>query len=289
MSNAKGKSIDTTFLSIDTSSERRFIHRDYIAHCLRWSHVVAYLMKNKFYQRAKILDVGCGREVPLLKTLYSNRLTNRDSGGLYVGVDYGPINDPNVNNETLKHKLYERTDFASTDKIEETNFDVVTCFEVLEHVEPYHAFKLLKKIRTKINEATGVGFISTPNFDHSVGPAANHVNEMNFRATHALLLAAGFKIGKVNGTFASQKDYKKFLTPEELVVFDNLSAYYDTNLISCIFAPMYPEQSRNAIWTVRASTPNFELINDPKFDDPKNSNSDLWVKHLGFIRQESTL
>ena len=43
MANARGKEIDNTHLSIDQAEERGFIHRDYIAHCLRWTHVAKYL------------------------------------------------------------------------------------------------------------------------------------------------------------------------------------------------------------------------------------------------------
>ena len=35
MANARGKEIDNTHLSIDQAEARGFIHRDYIAHCLR--------------------------------------------------------------------------------------------------------------------------------------------------------------------------------------------------------------------------------------------------------------
>ena len=40
MANEFGKAIDKTFLSIDQAETRGFLHRDYIAHCLRWTHVV---------------------------------------------------------------------------------------------------------------------------------------------------------------------------------------------------------------------------------------------------------
>ena len=45
MANARGKSIDNTHLSIDQAEERGFIHRDYIAHCLRWTHVAKWMGK----------------------------------------------------------------------------------------------------------------------------------------------------------------------------------------------------------------------------------------------------
>ena len=62
MSNARGKTVDTTFLSLDNAEERGFIHRDYIAHCMRWTHVIKQLPRGKLYERATIVDAGCGRE-----------------------------------------------------------------------------------------------------------------------------------------------------------------------------------------------------------------------------------
>jgi len=41
MANARGKEIDNTHLSIDQAEARGFLHRDYIAHCLRWSNGIA--------------------------------------------------------------------------------------------------------------------------------------------------------------------------------------------------------------------------------------------------------
>ena len=58
MANERGKSVDKTFLSIDNAEERGFLHRDYIAHCLRWTHVVKWLHQGGRYKTARILDVG---------------------------------------------------------------------------------------------------------------------------------------------------------------------------------------------------------------------------------------
>ena len=74
MANARGKTVDTTYLSVDQATERGFLHRDYIAHCLRWSHVIKYLGTSARYKTAKILDVGCGKEMPLAKSLHSSRM-----------------------------------------------------------------------------------------------------------------------------------------------------------------------------------------------------------------------
>ena len=74
MANERGKSIDKTYLSIDTAEDRGFIHRDYVSHCLRWTHVIKRLYERKTWQTARILDVGCGRELPMAKLLYSSKL-----------------------------------------------------------------------------------------------------------------------------------------------------------------------------------------------------------------------
>ena len=34
-------------------------------------------------------------------------------------------------------------------------------------------------------------------------------------------------------------------------MFEELSRYYDANLISNIMAPLFPELSRNALWVLR--------------------------------------
>ena len=47
MANARGKEIDNTHLSIDQAEARGFIHRDYIAHCLRWTHVSVFTFASK--------------------------------------------------------------------------------------------------------------------------------------------------------------------------------------------------------------------------------------------------
>jgi hypothetical protein len=65
----------------------------------------------------------------------------------------------------------------------------------------------------------------------------------------------GFVVENVYGTFASIRDYEHKLSPERKRVFDELRAYYDSNFLSCIFAPIYPAESRNCLWELRKATP----------------------------------
>lgn len=286
MANAKGKEVDTTSLSLDQAEKRGFIHRDYLAHCLRWSHVAAYLHLSKRYQVHHVLDVGCGKEAPLPKLLYHSRLTH--TSGSYTGVDYGKVECPETIPKTNKFKaqFIGGFDFAK-DPLPRAKYDTVVCFEVLEHVEPLHAYNMLVRMRSVL-KSDGRAFISTPCYDEKTGAADNHVNEMTFQALYAMIGLAGLKIEKVYGTFASQKDYKKVMALEHRVVFDQLNEYYDSNVLACIFAPLYPSLSRNCLWVLSCDhikTPGPDTI--AAFKNPRNSNSTKWADHAAKILKAS--
>jgi hypothetical protein len=247
MSNARGKTVDTSFLSLDTAEERGFIHRDYIAHCLRWSHVIKQLTKGKLYERACIVDVGCGREVPLAKTMYSSRLQCRE----YHAIDYGPIP---AESRAVFHSgkfpitFHERTDFVAwaNSKGRQRIADVVTSFEVLEHVEPSHCIAMLRSMQLVLKTG-GTAYISTPCWD-VVSCAANHVNEMRYETLGAVIEALGWTVKNVYGTFASIREYEPYLAPAHRELFEDLRGYYDVNFLACILAPFYPQYSRNCLW-----------------------------------------
>lgn len=245
--NQFGKKVDSTYLSLETATERGFIHRDYVAHCLRWSHVIKRLSEKKTYETARILDVGCGRELPLPTTLYSSRFNVLQ----YTGVDVGPINDDALARfHTGKFPItaFERTDILDVTVTDLAGYHAthVTCFEVLEHVEPVHMLRMLDHIKTLLRP-DGTAWFSTPCWD-VVSCAANHVNEMKFYALARVFLDGGWNIKAVHGTFASIKDYYNAMDTNHQKVFDQLRSYYDVNMLACIFAPLYPELSRNALW-----------------------------------------
>ncbi len=270
MSSNPNRQIDKTYLSLDLAEERGLIHRDYIAHCFRWSHVMKFLHKSHAFKEAIILDVGCGKEMPLAKTLYVNKMTPRQ----YVGVDANKFDIPNMLiGKKIPIRLWAETDFCALDPEDvgvvtvavhehETPGEIVlpnifTCFEVLEHVTPEHCRRMLKQAA----DLTSVDchfFISTPCWNGDA--ASNHINEMTFSALGGLIEDLGFKIEGVFGTFASISDYADELSAVTIVdgpattttdiraVFAALRNYYDTNALSVIFAPLFPAKSRNALW-----------------------------------------
>jgi SAM-dependent methyltransferase len=273
MANARGMHIDNTHLSIDQAERRGFIHRDYIAHCLRWSHVAKHINKGNLYKTANILDIGCGVDLPLAKLLYSSRLIVKN----YVGVDYNNTEKFDLSpfhTGKMKVNVYGGMDaaiditpapaggYSVMEDIYEAP-DVVTCFEVLEHVEPEHSVRILRTIYSLLNETladgrTGYAFISTPCYDAQTGAAANHVNEITYKVLGAVLEAIGFKITGMWGTFASQKDYRDVFIRDynAQALWDKLNEYYDSNYMATVFAPLYPERARNCLWQIRPYLPN---------------------------------
>lgn len=255
--NERGKEVDTTFLSIEQAANRGFLHRDYIAHCFRWSHVIKRLMERKRYSTARVLDIGCGRELPFAKTLYSSKMIPE----YYVGVDAGPMKPDSVE-DVQKGKMADRVELHpntlfSKEWIESRNdqhkFTDIVCFEVAEHVEPAMLKNMLAGMVQAIRFDVGRLWISTPCWDYK-SCAANHVNEMTYAAFAGMLCEAGFHIEDVHGTFASISDYRPKMNAAYAEVFEDLREYYDSNVLSTIFAPMFPAQSRNALWECRIQT-----------------------------------
>ena len=238
---------DKTHLSIDTAEERVLIHRDYIAHCLRWSHIVKFLMQKHRYKTARLLDVGCGREVPLGKLLYSNRM----SGAKYMGVDMNEIFMPEMlvkaeSNGKMEVRLRGHCD-ASILRAEDMPWapNTIVCLEVFEHVTPKIARRLVVNLYNLMAEG-GDLFISTPCWNGD--GADNHINETSYDVMGSLLEDIGWGIVGKYGTFASQREYVPMLSPAEKSIFDKLSEYYDSNLLAIMLAPLHPNGSRNVLW-----------------------------------------
>ncbi len=257
--NARGKTVDKTFLSLDQAETRGYIHRDYIAHCFRWTHAAKKIQAA--WKTARILDVGCGKEMPLPKLIYSSKMRPEQ----YVGLD--------VDETPLPEMLAKATfpcdklvgDVADVELHTDLGFEkqpnFITCFEVLEHVELEHAERCLRAIHNCLAH-DGLFMVSTPCWNVK-DCADNHVNEMKYEVFGSLLEQCGFAIQAKFGTFISQRDLKVCLdaamddssapltmgTAHAVAeIFTELREYYDSNVLSTIFAPMFPEASRNVIW-----------------------------------------
>lgn len=234
---------NTTQLHPEMTFERHVFHRDQFAHYLRWTHVLNQATIGK-----KILDFGTGNG-----NIYEVFYRNRYSPKKFIGLD---IRKQTIkkNEEKFPKAEWYVEDLVKMKKHYGKDWDFITSFEVAEHVGKKNVGKFLDNIADHCNKNTTV-LISTPCYDPEVGAADNHIydggpQELTYSEMEKLV-SKRFKIEKVFGTFASQKDYKKLMDKHQKKLFDQMGEYYDSNLMSVIFAPLFPKQSRNCMWRLK--------------------------------------
>ena len=245
------KNYNTTDLNPETTFERHVFHRDQFAHYLRWTHI---LKESRIGE--VICDFGCGNG-NLLEVLYRNRFKQSK----YIGID---IRD----NFKKDLKKLDWCDFYIEDLVNPQNnlnfkniqADKVCSFEVIEHVGKQNALTFLKNFKD-CGKDDAKFYISTPNYDEKVGAAGNHtydsgdgrgvaIQEFTHKELEDNSIKAGFNIIKKYGTFASIKDYKNDMNDWQIKMFNHLKQYYDTNILSVLMAPFFPDKSRNTLWVL---------------------------------------
>lgn len=242
------KQYNTIQLSPDTCFERHVYHRDQFAHFLRWTHVLKNVKIGM-----NILDFGCGSG-NLAEVLYRNKF----KANKYLGFD---IRKQTINKANEKYKDVDWITFEIKDLViddfkqyAETKWDIIATFEVIEHIGKNNVDKFLMNILSCMNEHTML-MLSTTNYDESVGAANNHIidgviGEFEHKEL-STILEKYFIIEKKYGTFASQKDYKHLLTDSQREFYNQVKDYFDSNILSNLMAPLFPEQSRNCLWIMK--------------------------------------
>lgn len=258
------------------SGHGRTVHRDYGAHVLRWRNTAQLLaemngeepldaddyVKQVFLkwgwiarevkQHMRILDVGCGQDQPLLYILGSRMNTVPD---LYVGVDLNKI----AKKSGVKwSRIIDEFDFVTDGQSligEFGQFDVATNFEVIEHMGVEDGAKLLLMFYDALKPG-GALYLSTPVFDGQA--AANHIHEYTVPELQGMIEGAGFVIERRHGTFASKPAIKRAMKERNdeaaLEMYERLEGWFGGDVLSTIFAPLYPDASRNNMWVCRKPT-----------------------------------
>lgn len=235
---------DQTYLG---KNHAETVHRDYAAHFFRWGFVGRFVKTSD-----TVIDIGCGPEFPLAKILFQ-------SGGFpkaehMLGIDLNKIKAPNWGRLTIFDEC-DITSAAATKRInaffkerEIEGANVVTCFEVVEHMDPTDALALVKKAYKHLVPG-GALLLSTPIFDGH--RARNHIHEFIIPELQELIEKAGFSVERRYGTFMNANAAKKAANPEEKKVLMALAEYYSWDVLSCFLAPLYPDVSRNNLWVCR--------------------------------------
>lgn len=241
------RDFDTTSLKLKGAGN--FIHRDYAAHFFRWGFAANWIKGGE-----NVLDIGCGVDQALVRILCHK------PGGqprILVGVDYDEVK-PRWNPAWFK--LFAGFDFTKRWKefqgryqvTPNGQFDIITCFEVIEHMQVAHGRKLLKGA-FELLAPMGTMLLSTPIYDGKK-MAQNHIHEYYGEELHKEILKAGFSVQRRFGTFQSVLQARR-AKPEHRAVWDELSAYYSNDVMACFLAPLYPDLARNNLWVLRKIPP----------------------------------
>lgn len=265
------KFYNKTALDPEATFERHVFHRDQFAHYLRWTHI---LKEAKIGEN--IVDFGCGK-ANLLEVFYRNKYKQKS----YVGLD---IRQETIENCKDKFSQVPWAEFHTVDLVKpcidlsQFNGDKVCCFEVLEHVGKQNADVFLENFKACGNN-NATYYLSTPNFDPEVGAAANHTFDAGDERGYDVqefghfeleeILKQHFIIVKKFGTFASIKDYKYLMNAWQKEMFNALKEYYDSNLISVIMAPFFPENARNTLWVLKRKPGDFKTHEIEEFELPE--------------------
>jgi 2-polyprenyl-3-methyl-5-hydroxy-6-metoxy-1,4-benzoquinol methylase len=233
--------------SLRTGSHGRYVHRDYAAHWFRWQHALRFVKAGM-----RVLDIGCGPDQMMTRVLCASQ---SHVPALYVGVDM--------------NKLEKKTAIAWTTIIDEFDFtkrwrelfkidtakewgkdfafDVITCFEVIEHMPKAQGAKLLKGIRECLAPG-GVALLSTPVYNEK-HMAANHLHEYRFEELKEDIDKAGLVVDRVVGTFATHQAMMKNMSNEHRDLVNLLhETWFSHEVLACFLAPLYPEHSSNCCW-----------------------------------------
>lgn len=241
---------DTT--QLHEAGHGRTLHRDYSSHFFRWSFARRFITA-----KHNVLEVGCGEDKPLSKILTGGAAAHVNH---YTGVDLNKLK-PSASQRLTFHGEFNFVErYKELLKARPEGFDVVVNYEVIEHMKVEHGANLLKAM-FMATKPGGVLLLSTPVYD-GVRHAKNHIHEYKVPELQAAIEKAGFTIECRFGTFMDIKHIGKAeptmgqgsnsgLLDAVKVVRKALEQYFDSDAISNIFGPLYPDHARNNLWVCR--------------------------------------
>lgn len=234
-----GKSIEREFdqTQLKMSQFKYQPHKDYLGHIFRWGFASKYVNR-----KSKVLDVGCGQEMPFARSLGGANPTSVPK--LYVGCDLNKIKAPvSRKNFSVRDEFNFVKHYRKLVK-EFGKFNVIVNFEVFEHMQMKYGRKMLKGFKKCLSK-DGKLIFSMPVYSDRFKMARNHINELRKEEIENELHRAGFKIVSQFGTFGNWNDLKAVATEEEIELYKTLGKFYGNELLGCFLSPKYPEAARN--------------------------------------------
>ena len=235
---------DTT--QLHANGHGKTLHRDYSGHFFRWSFARRFIDA-----KTNVLEVGCGEDKPLSKILTGGAAAHVNT---YVGVDLNKLKPSGSQRLTFLGEFNFVERYKDLIKLRPEGYDVLVTLEVIEHMAEAHQIKFLKACVACLKPG-GIMIISTPCYD-GVHHAKNHIRELTVDELQKMLVKAGFTISQRFGTFMNIKYIGKAETDRisksaVLEMRKALEQYFDSDAISNIFGPLYPDHARNNIWVCK--------------------------------------
>lgn len=250
MSSTKQAEREFDQTSLRRGGAGRTVHRDYMAHFFRWQYALRVMqdMQKKSWlgRKPRVLDVGCGVDLPFMYVMTRNVGTIPAS---YLGVD---MNKVKFSGSPKWAQVEGGFNFSRDWKKllkKHGQHDLVINFEVIEHMTVPNGRKLLRGLHGMV-KISGVVLLSTPAFSGKA--AANHIHEYTIPELEREIVKAGFEVEQRQGTFMQVPKLKKAMKDKaHRQLFSELSRYYHNEALSVIFAPLYADEASNNIWTLR--------------------------------------
>lgn len=273
---------DTTALHYDLHG-KQISHADYIAHCEKYDYAWRSIKKGD-----RILDVGCGTDLPLLKAInwvqaQATKILYK-VGGCYVGVDLNPLKATGMNwGETIgeldmtSEEGYDRAlravpgnaaildaqTMSDLDPEDAENvavladsdvrgYTLIVCLEVIEHMAPEDGKRLLENFRDLMSP-DGRVILSTPVYDGKA-MARNHIHEYFIPELQELIESVGLVVSRRLGTFTAEPQLKSHLKKigrlDLLAMYEEAREFHSSGYMSGVLAPMFPDIARNNVWVI---------------------------------------
>ena len=233
--------------------------KDEIMHIGRYWNGVKTMMglSSKLKRPIRVLDIGCG-EMNTAKMFNSSVVVKKSSViEKYIGVDIDYKMAENAMATYAGYKTlnasYHIQDMTVDSHLPfpDGHFDLIICFEFMEHIQPKFLPAILQEAKRLLNPE-GEALFSTPNSNGSNEELPkDHIYEYSFEECVTLFLQAGFTITEAIGTCVNITKMPK----EEKVKLDQIlkrfySAFGKNSPFAAVAsAPLFnPKYCKNVIY-----------------------------------------
>jgi len=215
------------------------------------------VVKEHFGAGVRIMEMGCGKEIPLFRTLTCDHSAVKHyKPSQYCAVDLNQIKyRPRVSG--IETKILSKTNAVDEpEKVPDWTFDVVISFEVLEHMDKPDGERFLdgmvryaRRKPEREDGADGMILLSTPVNGGFI--AKNHIYEWQRSELRRAFEKRGCEVMEEYGTFSNLRNLFRAMDDKEIEIWNRLANYHSPHTLSCVFSAMHPEAARNIAWKVR--------------------------------------